>query len=357
VIEIDQLYAGSLQRQRGGINELLQKIADLAVQSLGADVVTLYRYDQSGEAFLVEGTGPVIGGELLDKKAPMRTRVYPGDVPSTVIQNRRGDFYRDVRSDVSLFGPVDRPGADPRPRFIDREKIKSMAASLLPHTATRHEEIVGVMFASYRTQHDFSIDERKTLNTFADFAAAAILNARDEDRRVRESHELVQAVTGALAHGMTRLFSASSAAVENLRERIAAEDTASRAKLDKITSQAKVLYGLAKRIGDRIISGKTWTLAPCKLEDLVNAVCDELEAELSDDNVTLERTFPPNLPRVLTDEFQLGQVVNDLFRNSIEAIRSRRDKDPACAGLIRVEARHLRDERLVELEIVDDGIG
>jgi len=30
----------------GGVRRVLEKIADLAVRSLGADVVTLYEYDQ-----------------------------------------------------------------------------------------------------------------------------------------------------------------------------------------------------------------------------------------------------------------------------------------------------------------------
>jgi hypothetical protein len=49
-----------------------------------------------------------------------------------------------------------------------------MAALLLPFRAAEQEdeEVVGVMFANYRSRHEFNIDEVKALATFADYAAS-----------------------------------------------------------------------------------------------------------------------------------------------------------------------------------------
>jgi hypothetical protein len=146
--------------REGGVGAVLDKIAHLALQSLGADIVTVYQYDQAKDYFPVEGTEPTIAGEIRDP-TPMRRKVYPGDVPWTVVHQRKSDFYSDVSQQSFLKGEVDRPGDTPRLRFIEREGIKSMAALLLPHRAAdnKSEQVVGVMFANYRSPHEFNIDE------------------------------------------------------------------------------------------------------------------------------------------------------------------------------------------------------
>ena len=77
----------TLLPRAGGVDQVLDKICELAVRSLGADVVTLYQYIQENDEFPVAGTGPAIGGALTDRNA-MRRKIYPGDVPWTVVKDR-----------------------------------------------------------------------------------------------------------------------------------------------------------------------------------------------------------------------------------------------------------------------------
>ena len=207
--------------KEGGVARVLDKISELAVRSLGADVVTLYQYVQENDEFPVEGTGPAIGGSLNDRNA-MRRKIYPGDVPWTVVKERRPGFYVDINEEEFLTREVRRPGPRPKLRFVEREGIKSVAALLLPFRAaeSKLEEVVGVMFANYKTRHVFNIDEMSALATFADYAAVAILNARHEERRRSDQIKMVESISANLAHRMSNLAGTCRPAVQLLRERI-----------------------------------------------------------------------------------------------------------------------------------------
>jgi signal transduction histidine kinase len=170
----------------GDVDNVLQKIADVAVKSLGIDIVTLYEYDQAKDEFIIDKGGPKIGGALVDI-SKMRTRVKKGDVPYKILERRNAPLYFKNVKEISFISEVIKR-SDGRPRFIDREKIISMAAILLPSRSYNNsdEEIVGVLFANYKKEHDFNVDEQDALATFADYAATAILNSRKEKKRREE---------------------------------------------------------------------------------------------------------------------------------------------------------------------------
>ena len=94
-----------------------------------------------------------------------------------------------------------------------------MAALLLPFRAaeSRYEEVVGVMFANYKTRHVFNIDEMSALATFADYAAVAILNARHEERRRSDQIKMVESISANLAHRMSNLAGTCRPAVQLLK--------------------------------------------------------------------------------------------------------------------------------------------
>ncbi len=175
----------------GDVDKVLQIISDVAVKSLGIDIVSLYEYDQSSDEFVIDKGGPKIGG-ILNDDTYMRTKVYKEDVPYQVLQKRDGPiFFKDVTKIDFLANKIKRKKGKERPRFIEREKIKSMAAFLLPNRAYKdpNEEIVGVLFANYKSEHEFNVDEKDALATFADYAATAILNSRKEKQRIEITKE------------------------------------------------------------------------------------------------------------------------------------------------------------------------
>ncbi len=337
--------------KRGGVDSVLSKIADLALRALGADIITLYQYNQEKDVFLVEGRGPTVAGEIR-VPGPMRRKVYPGDVPWTVVKQRKSGFYPDVEAQEFLQQDVERPGETPRPRFIQREGIKSMAALLLPHRAAEveEEEVVGVMFASYRTRHEFDIDERMALATFADYASVAILNARVEEHHYTEQMRMVEAMSANFAHRMGNLAGVSRVASKTLRERINPNDEISFRQLTLIEQRADVLLELAERLSRPFKeTGHMFELKPINLCDLVDEELKQIgssSVEIRCDLVQV-RALPP----VMSVRFQLRQVLHDLLSNAIEALRDRQ------APKLEIRASCNSNTRKVEVEIIDNGSG
>ena len=210
----------------GRLADVLQNIAEQAAGLLGADLVILYEYDQGRQLFVAEQTGPTIGGRLLGPEALMRSRVYPDDVPAKVVAEAESRYFEDVEGDNSLTGRVPaRDGLPERPRFASREKIKSMAALVL----RAGSEVVGLMFANYRSLHRFTEEEKRTLETSANYAAVAIKNARllqelrelQEKRLAAERWVTVGKAVGYLAHRINNTLGVVPVAVQDLEELLA----------------------------------------------------------------------------------------------------------------------------------------
>ncbi len=337
--------------KEGGVARVLDKISELAVRSLGADVVTLYQYVQENDEFPVEGTGPAIGGSLNDRNA-MRRKIYPGDVPWTVVKERRPGFYVDINEEEFLTREVRRPGPRPKLRFVEREGIKSVAALLLPFRAaeSKLEEVVGVMFANYKTRHVFNIDEMSALATFADYAAVAILNARHEERRRSDQIKMVESISANLAHRMSNLAGTCRPAVQLLRERIDPSDQLAHRQLARLERKADSLMGLASQLVRRIKeAGSMVQMVSIPIGPLIT---DEL-ARLDYDpgRISVYQEIPADLHTVETVEYQLRQVLGDLLDNAVTAVA-----DLSLAEL-RIVARNNVTTRRVEVEISDNGAG
>jgi signal transduction histidine kinase/CheY-like chemotaxis protein len=335
---------------RGGVERVLEKIAELAVRSLGADVVTVYQYDEATGDFPVEGSGPTVGGEISDP-SPMRRKVHVDDVPWRVVNERRSGFYADVQREDFLGGEIQRPGEAPRPRFIAREGIRSMAALLLPFRAAEQgeEEVVGVMFANYRTPHTFNIDETTALATFADYAAVAILNARHEEQRRADQLKLVESVSANFAHRMSNLAGPSRGAVQLLRERIDAADTIAHRQLNTIQREADVLLALADRLVRRFREAdRTPDSSSIRVQELLRQESDRIRESYPHLEVTLE--IDETLPPVQSMDFQLRQVLYDIMKNAAEAIGDQ-------LGTVTVRAMFNSTRSNVDVEISDTGGG
>ena len=347
-----------IRLSEGNAELLLIKIAEAAVKTLGADVVTLYQYDQKGDEFLVEGTGPTVAGSLRHPEF-MRTKITAEDVPYIFIKNRESGFFPDVNKNKILSDKITRKNLDKKPRFIEREGIESMAALLLPYRAARNanQEIVGIIFANYRDRHEFlNIDERLVLATFADFAAATILNARLEQRRTEERVALVSSLSGGLAHRMSKLFAPSRLAVQYLRQKFSRNDNVAYNLLSQIEKQANLLFALSEKIADRFkVSGTPHQLTALNLKDEIDKAITQNIDNLS--IFTIFKNIPEDLPYIQCDANQFPHVLTDIITNSIEAINSCNGQKENFCGSINFEALLLTEYNTIELEITDNGCG
>ncbi len=336
----------------GDVERVLQKIADLAVRSLGADIVTLYPYIQSQDKFPVEGTGPIIAGDINDN-GPMRRQVYQGDVPWTVLKERKPGFYSDVHTLDFLTCDVDRPGESPRKRFVDREKIESMAALLLPLRATEDstEEVVGIMFANYRTRHMFNIDEISALSSFADYAATAILNARYEEERRREQLKMAELLSASLAHRMSHLAGPSRVSAQLIKDRNPSLDEVSIRALDRIESQIDLLFEISERLVHPYMeTGALYRVTEIDLEKILKGIVDKLK-EHDGSIINVHIDLSDDLPMVKSAEFLLRQVLHDVIENAIESMRDKPESNIHIKGSCNPDKKHIC------LEITDEGRG
>lgn len=337
--------------KEAGVEPVLKKIAELAVRSLGADIVTIYPYIQKKDEFPVKGKGPTYAGKI---RFPdyMNREVYKGDVPRTVVEKRKCGFHSVVRKEEFLADKVERPNQEDRPRFIERECVKSMASLLLPSRAEddREEEIIGVMFVNYRSYHDFNIDEISALQTLADYAAIAISNARREIKRNEEQIKMVESISANFAHRIGNLAGTSRVAANLLREKINKSDKFSQKHIDRIDSKSKVLFELAERLLRPFKkTGRMFDISPTDAKKIINEEVEKLKNH--NDKITIVCNFPNKFPKVNNVDFQLREVINDLINNSIEAIPQER------GGKIEINVEHDKTTNKLIIDISDNGKG
>jgi signal transduction histidine kinase len=350
---------------QGGVNAVLQSIVDQATRALGADVVTLYQYDQARQEFLVEGSGPTVAGRLFHPEA-MQTRVYSDDVPFQLVKTGQSLFVPRTDRQEFLHHAYSRVDRTHHARFVDREKINSMAALVLLHGASKTSEhcdqVVGVMFVNYRREHDFNIDERRTLATFADFAAIAIVNARNEARHVQEAKQIVDAVSGSLAHRMSRLFGASKLALANLRRTIPASNSEAHADLAIIQRQADQLFGLAEHLKRRLKSATESNSEQVSLQDTISKVLEDVSLERGGSSIEFVNYAACRRDFVYSDAVHLHQILYDLVRNSVESLQEKcaqlqANGDSTFHGIVALRVIDDETQDALELEIEDNGVG
>jgi len=171
------------------LKELLQRIAQNALNVLNADVITVYLYDQQQDVFPL--LPPIMEGQLLAEMR-MMTKIERNDVPSRIIRDIRQNIYapdaaqHPILCDRTRMRP---PGKeDP---YVDRERIKSAAGILLQVGSGS----VGIMFVNYRTRHEFAPEEKRLIETFASAAAIGIYNARLFNTTDEQLHERLNELT------------------------------------------------------------------------------------------------------------------------------------------------------------------
>ncbi len=202
------------------VRELLQRIAQSALNVLNADVITVYLYEQQRDDFPL--LPPLVEGRLFIE-TQMMGRIERNDAPSRIVRDIRQNIYAPDATQHPIF--CDRTRVRPPGKevpYVDREKIKS-AAGILFQVGS---EIVGVMFVNYRTRHEFAPEERRLIETFASAAAIGIFNARlfnTTDEQLRHRLEELTARVNELQHlqEVSKAITYSTADVKGVLQQIA----------------------------------------------------------------------------------------------------------------------------------------
>jgi hypothetical protein len=147
--------------------DLLREIGWSTLNTLDADIVTIYEYIETEQKFI---TPPTIAGQLRSKQY-ISKQVRDEDVPVKIIEGRRNVYIEQSNCD-RILNP-DR-SAEEGLSFVERERIESSAGILLKVG----QETVGVMFVNYRRHHGFSNEEKNLIDILASSAAIAIKRRR-----------------------------------------------------------------------------------------------------------------------------------------------------------------------------------
>jgi len=219
----------------GSLKNILKQIVQNARRVLGADLVDLYQYIQRRDEYVLP---PLQVGKRYCPSVRTK-KIYADDVICTIIENRLPQYFPEAQQESILTQPFTeaRPGA-PQARFVVRESIRSTAAvPLIVGT-----EVVGVLFANYRSPQTFPQPQRELIELFASQAAIAIRNARlFEQRRALQD----------IARDITRILNK-----EDLLQRILARslellgcEAGSIALWNKATNQLEFQYAIGKERG------------------------------------------------------------------------------------------------------------
>jgi C4-dicarboxylate-specific signal transduction histidine kinase len=159
-------------------------------------------------------------------------------------------------------------------------------------------------------------------------------------------------LAGSIIHEISQPLAAISSSADACRRWLAGNpDRKDRALaslsrvIDESRRAAAVVAGLKSLIRD-----SEPTIAPLDVEDTMREVTTLVMAELAREQVLLEMEFPPRLPGALGDRVQVQQVVMNLVRNAIDAMRAITRRRVLTIG-----AEALGDA--VVLFVADNGVG
>lgn len=155
------------------------------------------------------------------------------------------------------------------------------------------------------------------------------------------AHEINQPLMAAGTY--TRLVAKSITSGEP-RER--ASDAAAKA-----VAQVERAAEVVRRLRELIRLGRS-ELAPVGVPRLVSDTLELLRPDIERSNVRIEQRLPAQLPTVMVDALQIEQVLLNLLRNALEAIRDAGHE----RGVVTVLASRL-DATQVEIEVRDSGPG
>jgi signal transduction histidine kinase len=297
-----------------GENDLLPKIARNALNTLAADVVTIYGYHESEHRF---DTPPAIAGRLR-RKNKMGTGIGETDAPVLLLAHAEDVF---APEGIADHPSLNRPGNRPkRGGFAIRESIESSAGVLLKIG----EETVGTMFINYRRHHRFSAEDRRIAGALASAAAIAIKNQRLLEKLQGDLVTITHQVQGPLAQLCGLL---SGLAEECLPDGAAAEDAggpgsrlfrealqlASALSENVLDLSSGVLNSFAYEASKKISSGA----APIDTATEVRLISERLQTTSSrNDDLAFHYDVPADFPVVHFDKQIFTIVMYNLLHNA-----------------------------------------
>lgn len=179
-------------------------------------------------------------------------------------------------------------------------------------------------------------------------------NERTRNEQILHTARLVSMgeIASALAHEinqpLTAIYNFTAVALHKLKTDVPKTEITD--LLQTVSAQAMRAGQITHQIRSFVKKGKT-TLRPLSIDSLINSLLPlaELQAKSFEATLSLEITAP--LPQVMADQVQVEQLLLNLIRNGLEAMKQ-------AAAPRRLIIRAAADaEQMLRIEVIDHGCG
>ena len=331
-----------------GLSETLDKLCELVEKLVPESMATIMLLDESDGCLRFEA-GPHLTDEIRAAFEPL--------VPGTEAGSCGAAAF--------LKKPVIVPDTRTSPHWAQLQHIVQrfhlFACWSLPILDERNQSL-GTFAISHQQVISPSPFHRQILETASHMASIAIGRKRFE-QQLQVAHEELSHVSrlstiGEMASNIAHELNQPLAAMANNAFVLEKGADAKQPEMSAIRKQAADIRGQALRAGDIISSLRnlakksTPSRASADLNQIIRKSLVLLDPELRQFGVQVEMHLEDTLPMLLVDAIQIQQVIVNLVRNAIEAMKGVRREDRILAL-----STSLRNSDEVELRVLDTGTG
>ncbi|EYF00405.1 ATP-binding protein [Chondromyces apiculatus] len=241
--------------------------------------------------------------------------------------------------------------------------LGSLRSAVVLAVRDEDRELIGLLVvADTRVRDAFSPEEISLLETIAAQIGVVVENSRLYDQmKERDRLALLGQMAAGIAHEIRNPLGAIKGAAQLLADPTpdAPVDPSSREFLGIILEEVDRLDRVVRSVLDLARPAQDM-VGPVDVNAVVRRTLQVLSTERLDDDLVVDSVLDPSLPRVGIDPEQLRQVLMNLFRNAVQAMKGR--------GKVVVSTRvrfgrgtrsgsGAADEPFVELTVADNGPG
>ena len=337
------------------VDEMGAIVMSALEQSRRATAGALYLRDQDGTGFdRLAALGPRVPDRIEVATArALLERLERGPIALESLE-------REARERRALGGR----GHEPDDAVLAAAAVLgSLSAGVVLGVRDEQRELIGlIVVADTRVRDAFSPEEVSLLETIAAQVGVVVENSRlYAQMKERDRLALLGQMAAGLAHEIRNPLGAIKGAAQLLADPVpeSSLDPASREFLGIILEEVDRLDRVVGSVLD-LARPAQGTVVPTDVNAVVRRTLQVLSTERRGDDLQVDVTLDPALPRAAIDPEQLRQVLMNLFRNAAQAMKGR--------GKVVVSTRvrfgrgtrpgtGQADEPFVELNVTDNGPG
>ena len=238
---------------------------------------------------------------------------------------------------------------------IDGNRVfgkNSVSDSVISIPLQRDEHLIGVLFLGRKySGKRFTKADREILTILANQAAVAITNAKLVNQLLRADQlAMLGRISAGIAHEVRNPLLAIKGAAQFLQGKFKEEN--------EENEFASIIVEESDRINQVITHFLDYArpvkpkLQPMDITECLNRTLTLVNVELRHAKIEIVRDYAPDLPKILGDEKQLGQVFLNLIINAIEAM-----PDGGTLSVKTCQSGEHAESTFCEILISDTGIG